>query len=667
MASPVIILQLTRLDGRVQALTVKSPIGEPEGTFTPPYSGPHQREAVALALEAATFELPRWQQAPDKLQALKDLELGDEQGFKAELREQVGRTLYETLFPPDGMRRALHAVLNAGSDAEPARVELRLSANATDLGTYPWELLYDDTRGFLFAGRRAALVRYVACELPRPELVEADTLNLLLITARPIDPELPPLPDAESKAIEDGLAEPIRKGYVHVVPLPQASPTQSTWDLLNEHLITHKRELAPHVFHFDGHGGFGRRCPQCHRLNPANATECQALDCHRRLDGKAQGYLAFEGRNKHPHWISAQELSNLLAGAGVRLAVLTACKSAVVAGESVFAGMGPALIQAGVPAVVAMQFSITAGAAKQFAELLYLSLGQRDPLTLAMGQARAALFGAHPTAWYRPVLYLRTDEDNPEGRLFTVARRRTRVKGRRDAQRESRLSNIPTGPVSSKEPEWQATSVQEATPQPQVPTIVPVPLGLVDELDKHQKELDIAVRGYIESKGQAIRCERVVLYLDTGDWKNAHDYYLREVLRLQDNVRALPGCKSRLAKFNKTFEDAREQLQKAGPTLPKGQLKEKCGELRNYLEFMRTQADDIARKCEEVATTALKLIASDIQEIFKPPKAAPAETSSTRGVLADKARQEEIERRKVLQGPAGVPTAAPESKTLRAG
>jgi len=433
MASPVITLQLTRLDGRVQALTVKSPVGEPEGTFTPPYSGPHQRQAVALALEAVTFQLPRWQEVPDKLQALKDLELGDEQGFKADLCARVGRTLYEAVFPPDGIRRALHAALNAGSDGEPARVELRLSANDTELNAYPWELLHDDTRGFLFAGRRATLVRYVACELPRPELVEADTLNLLLVTARPIDPELPLLPDAESKAVKEGLAEPIRQGYVHVVPLPPASSAQSTWDILNQYLIRHRGNRTPHVFHFDGHGGFGRRCPQCHRLNPANAAECQDLNCHQRLDGKAQGYLAFEGRDKRPHWISAQELCNLLDGVGVRLAVLTACKPAVVAGESVFAGMGPALIQAGVPAVVAMQFSITAGAAMQFTGLLYLSLGQRDPLTLAMGQARAALFGAHPTAWYRPVLYLRTDEENSEGRLFASARRRTRVEGRRDA------------------------------------------------------------------------------------------------------------------------------------------------------------------------------------------------------------------------------------------
>jgi hypothetical protein len=425
MVLPVIILQLTRLEnGSVFVLTIKSPRGEPKGSFTPPYGGPDQSQAVSLALEAVKFERPDWQQCPEIFQALKDLQLGNDQGFKENLREQVGRTLFQVLFPRGGLRDALYAALDARSVEEPTtRVELRFDANATDLSALPWELLYDDNRGFLFAVRHVALIRYVTCELPRPEIEEAKTLNLLLVTARPIDQELPQLSDDESKAIENGLAKPIQQGRVRLEPLRADSSTQSTWDLLNEYLITHKGNRAPHIFHFDGHGGFGRRCPPrpegCGKLNPANANTCR--ECQHPLGGNAEGYLAFEGMDKRPHWISAQELKNLFNGTGIGLAVLTACKSAVVAGKTVFGGMAPALIQAGVPAVVAMQFSVTVSAAKQFTQFFYLSLGQREPLTLAVGQARAALF-ADPTAWYRPVLYLRTDDTNPEGTLFAFPR-----------------------------------------------------------------------------------------------------------------------------------------------------------------------------------------------------------------------------------------------------
>ena len=285
-------------------------------------------------------------------------------------------------------------------------------------------MLYDPDRGFVFANRRSALIRYVACPLPVPTLAKSDALNLLLVTSRPIsqptDPiQLPLLVDAESKAIADGLAEPLASGAIQLEPLPPASPARSTWELLSDYLTTHTGAEAPHILHFDGHGGFGRRCAiapaGCGLLNAASETVCRG--CGRHLDGPPQGYLAFEARNKRPHWVSAREVSNLLVDAGVRLAVLTACKSAVVAGQSVFSGMGPALIQAGVPAVVAMQFSVTAEAAKSFTRSFYLALAQYAPLTQAMSQARAALF-ADETAWYRPVLYLRTDAKNPDGKLF---------------------------------------------------------------------------------------------------------------------------------------------------------------------------------------------------------------------------------------------------------
>ena len=378
---------------------------------------------MALALEAVSFDPAAWQTIPQVFQALKDLGLGSDSGFTG-LREGIGKALFEAFFPPGGLREALRANLNAATAEAPARIELNFRAEDAEVSAYPWELLYDPDRGFLFANRRAALIRYVACPLPVPKLMTSDALNLLLVTSRPIsqptDPiQLPLLVDAESKAIEDGLAEPLASGAIHLDPLPAASPARSTWELLSDYLTTHTGAQAPHILHFDGHGGFGRRCAiapaGCGLLNPASDNVCRG--CGRHLDGPAQGYLAFEARNKRPHWVSAREVSNLLVEAGVRLAVLTACKSAVVAGQSVFSGMGPALIQAGVPAVVAMQFSVTVEAARSFTRSFYLALAQYAPLTRAMGRARAALF-ADETAWYRPVLYLRTDAKNPDGKLF---------------------------------------------------------------------------------------------------------------------------------------------------------------------------------------------------------------------------------------------------------
>jgi hypothetical protein len=425
MPKPALTVELRPLEnGSIEMRTSASLTGQAKAVVAaPPFSEANQWRAVALALEAVRFDLPAWQSVPEVFQALKVLGLGSDAGF-ARLREGVGRALFEAFFPPGDVREALRANLNAATADAPARIALSFGAEDVDIGAYPWELLYDESRGFLFANPRAALIRYVACSLPVPELIVSEDLNLLLVISRPVsrptDPiRLPPLADTESEAITEGLAEPLANGAVHLDPLPAASPARSTWELLHDYLTAHTGAQAPHILHFDGHGGFGRRCAGapagCGLLNRAGDTVCGG--CERQLDGPAQGYLAFEAPSKRPHWVSAGELSNLLSMAGVRLAVLTACKSAVVAGQSVFSGMGPALIRAGVPAVVAMQFSVTDEAARSFTRSFYLALAQYAPLTQAMGRARAILF-SDETAWYRPVLYLRTDAENPDGLLF---------------------------------------------------------------------------------------------------------------------------------------------------------------------------------------------------------------------------------------------------------
>jgi hypothetical protein len=424
MSPPSLTVELQpQEDGRVEVQTKTSLAGQSQAVVSPPFRETIQRQAVALALEAVSFDPATWQKIPLVFQALKDLGLASDSGFTG-LREGIGTALFEAFFPPGGLREALRANLNAASATAPARIELNFRAEDAEAGAYPWELLHDPDRGFVFANRRVALIRYVACPLPVRKLMTSDALNLLLVTARPVsqptDPiQLPLLVDAESKAIEDGLTEPLKSGAIHFEPLPAATAARSTWEQLSDYLTTHTAAQAPHILHFDGHGGFGRRCAMapagCGLLNPSGDTVCRG--CGRHLDGSAQGYLAFEARNKRPHWVSAREMSNLLVDAGVRLAVLTACKSAVVAGQSVFSGLGPALIQAGVPAVVAMQFSVTAEAAKSFTRSFYLALAEYAPATKAMGLARAALF-VDETAWYRPVLYLRTDANNPEGKLF---------------------------------------------------------------------------------------------------------------------------------------------------------------------------------------------------------------------------------------------------------
>ncbi len=419
MPTTVFSMQITRVNDDYQVTTITSPSGNPVGNFKPIYILPYQKEAMSLALEAPAYYSAQWhgEGADEFFQALKDLHLATENGFNPDLCEQVGKDLYKALFGDNHkLEQALAMTLAACSAAEPARIELRFSDEAVELATYPWELMFGQERNFLFSTPIAGLVRYIACNLPFAALPQSDRLRLLLVSSRPVDDLLVKLPGDEKAAITSALSDSLRDESIRIDVLPKADRLKSTWEQLNEYLIKHKGDNAPHIFHFDGHGGFGRLCPACKVLNRAAEPKCRK--CGASLQGTAQGYLAFEDRSGCAEWINAQQLAVRLTGGGVRLACLSACKSAVMGGNSVFTGMAPALIQAGIPAVVAMQFSISVNASEKFIGTFYQCLSNGDTLVSAVSQARANMF-IDPNAWYRPVLYLRTDDKNPDGSLIS--------------------------------------------------------------------------------------------------------------------------------------------------------------------------------------------------------------------------------------------------------
>lgn len=86
--------------------------------------------------------------------------------------------------------------------------------------------------------------------------------------------------------------------------------------------------------------------------------------------------------------------------------ILSSCHSARVRGtDLLLAGVGPGLILGGVPAVVAMQFSIQDKDAISFNQEFYKALAQGDSLPNAVNRGRKML--PEPARW-SPVLYLRS-------------------------------------------------------------------------------------------------------------------------------------------------------------------------------------------------------------------------------------------------------------------
>jgi hypothetical protein len=98
------------------------------------------------------------------------------------------------------------------------------------------------------------------------------------------------------------------------------------------------------------------------------------------------------------------------------LVVLAACQSAQQSTSAAFTGLGPQLVQIGLPAVIAMQENVTVVTARQFAATFYRRLLEHGTVDLAMNEARGTLITNGRFDAAVPVLFMRL----PDGRLWSI-------------------------------------------------------------------------------------------------------------------------------------------------------------------------------------------------------------------------------------------------------
>jgi hypothetical protein len=339
-------------------------------------------------------------------------------GFAPELRANVGKQLFEMLFPTEPMRRVFE---NAYRSPGAVHYSLTFNGEATVVGDLPWELLFHDN-DFLIGGGRGSLSRHLAygrAEYPRPTLA-LDELRVLLITPRPPGLQVLDQADAEALAAVDGI---------RIERLPA-----ETIEAFVDYMGTHSGDAAPHVIHFDGHGAYGKRCSTCRHVSPMRSEKCTNRKCTASaLDAQPQGFLAWENSRFGLEMIGAQAFANYVGlvsrgeQSALRLMVVSACRSASSSGGSAFSGVAQRLIKASVPAVVAMQFEVLADTATTFAGSLYRRIVRDGTLIEAVAEARTVIDGQADDQWYRPVLYFAALPEVSEGRLFRLGGQRTEV------------------------------------------------------------------------------------------------------------------------------------------------------------------------------------------------------------------------------------------------
>jgi len=294
--------------------------------------------------------------------------------------ETLGEALFDALISgkvAEAFRTSLAFVEGQGKTAG-LRLWLRISdaPELVPVAALPWELVRrSETREFLGRMRGASVLRFV--ETPRlfPPPLEDSALRVLVVSSAPrATPEL--ALGEEWKAIQSRL----RSKAVEVEILESPTLGKFRSKLLSR---------PWHVLHFMGHGTFN---------HAGEAT------------------LYFEDESRSAERITATAFAENLKGLkALRLVVLNACHTGALPrreGQDLFSSMAPALLLAGIPAVIAMQLPIYDDSAIAFSEMFYERLAAGDFVDTAVAEGRLAVFN-HDNAsldWMAPALFVGTRE-----------------------------------------------------------------------------------------------------------------------------------------------------------------------------------------------------------------------------------------------------------------
>lgn len=302
--------------------------------------------------------------------------------------EQDGERLFNLLFSDPALQRAW--ARSRGQNAQ-RRIRLRIDAAAPELHTIPWELLRDADPAFtpqtLAADANTPFSRYLAGEWDPGQPVTERPIKMLVAIANPEgldDYDLGQIDVArERKNIEAVLAD---------VGDDQLSVTFLD-DILSLPRLRAKLRNEVHLLHIVAHGSYNQR--------------------------KQTASLFLADDENDVRLVKADELAALLNGLtqAPQLITLSSCETATRSPADAFRGFAPRLIQAGVPAVLAMQDLVPQKTAQAFAQTFYRNLLDHGQVDLASNEARATILAADLPGGSIPVLFSRL----PQSLLFESA------------------------------------------------------------------------------------------------------------------------------------------------------------------------------------------------------------------------------------------------------
>ncbi|HEY9878809.1 MAG TPA: CHAT domain-containing protein [Leptolyngbyaceae cyanobacterium] len=311
---------------------------------------------------------------------------------------ELGQTLYNALF----QGRIRDSWLAAQGVAQNRRqiLSLRLGFKDSRLQRLPWEVLYGDDRP-LATGTDIIFARYfvtpglaeLAAMPPLPTLGQA--LQVLMVVSAPNDQE------------RLALRQEVQKLKEELHPTASSVPAE-----------TERSRLRPPV---DIQLTILEQPGRAELVQALEQGSYQVLHYAGHSDVSETGgdlYLVSRQTGLTER-LSGEDLAGLLVNNGIWMAVFNSCRGAYTTTDDAESGwreqnLVQALVNRGVPGVIAMAERIPDNVAITFTQLLYRNLKQGYSIDLSLSRTRQGLisgYGSDQAYWMLPILYLHPEFD----------------------------------------------------------------------------------------------------------------------------------------------------------------------------------------------------------------------------------------------------------------
>jgi hypothetical protein len=291
-----------------------------------------------------------------------------------------GKALSEALFNDQRLAEAFGAARSSAESLNvPLHLRLLVGAGASELYRLPWETIHDPRDGSLLtANANLPFSRYLSSPDWRPVVLRSrGQLRALVVTANPAD-----LPSYNLSPV-DVKGELSRAktalGAIPVISLPDE--TQSRRASL-ENILTHLQQQACDLLYLVCHGSWMKEDTWLWLEDDAGNTD--------RVSGAAL----------------AERLQSLTSRP--ILVVLASCQSADSRAEGNLTALGPRLVDAGIPAVLAMQAAISMQTVEKMMPVFFSELQRHGQIDQALATARGSV-REYQDYWV-PALFTRLED-----------------------------------------------------------------------------------------------------------------------------------------------------------------------------------------------------------------------------------------------------------------